>query len=259
MSVIRPQKVEYTCDTDTRVICTCKHSQPSTVIHNNELHSVTKASTNDTINTYDLLAGCQTSNIDINKKSVVCHADSKIFNCKKLSLLSGQSNGTTWRLRLYQKDAKNQWEQVPIFRPSVLLLDLKNSIPIQKENGIIVASVVPETRTTARVVIYLFSLLKVKSEKDWKATTVLLPSPRGRTAKYEIHSCLWLSINIYCSLLIPEVGAIIYKLGLASLQQPKNINNISTFRPEGIWQIDNATLQNCVLAALRNGSYHHLF
>lgn len=131
------------------------------------------------------------------------HAAGKLFYCKKLTLLSGQfTNGIgTWKLRLYHTDTKAPvptWEQLVRFKFSVLRLDLKNSMPILlRDDGIVLLTVInPEIRqANSCVVVYLFPPSK-GSEKDWKGASLSLPQTRMiRTAKYEIQSCIIMSLQ----------------------------------------------------------------
>ena len=240
------------------IICSL---HPSSVIQNNEVHLLFPDSKNekDTVKICGLV-DCQTTSAAINRKGVVCHAAGKVFYFKKLSLLSGQFNdgSQTWKLRLYQTVTKAQvqtWEQNSRFKFSVLRLDLKNSIPVsRKDDGIVLLSIInPETRqANSYALIYLFPPSKV-SEKDWKGASLQLPQPRIRTAKYEIQSCIMMSNYVYFSLLLPEVGAYIYRVELTSLQHPKEMRDIVNLKPEQItsWKIEDSTAQNCFLAVLK--------
>ena len=253
------EKADYTCDATFQVICKCKDSQPLTIIWKNKLYVVVKDPLVDTVKIYDLI-NCQImDSIDINKKTVVSHGDCKVLHCKKFSLLSGQLNAATntWRMRLYQTQAdtiKTQapsWDQVTHFKFSVLQLDFKNSITVpQNDDGIILTSVVQESKTSTYVVVYLFPLAK---SSNWKAACFPLQLPRIRTNKYEIQSCLLLLNSLYCSFILPEKGAMIYRFTLASLQYPsKDIQKIVNGQHEGLWQIEDTALQSCYLVELNN-------
>lgn len=256
MSVSTPEKIDYIYDNVFQVICNCKDSQPLTSTRKNELYVVVKGPAVDTVKIYDLINYQMVASIDISRKTVVSHADCKVFHCKRFSLLSGHLNtGTkTWRLRLYQTQAgtvKTQtpsWDQVTHFKFSVLQLDYKNSVAVpQNDDGIILVSVVQESKTSSYVVIYLFPLAK---GSNWKAACFTLPLPRIRTAKYEIQSCLLSSNSLYCSILLPEKGTIIYKFSLTSLQYPsKDVQNIVNGQHEGFWQIEDHI---CYLEELNN-------
>jgi len=135
-----------------------------------------------------------------------------------------------------------------------LQLDLKNSIPLSLENDeiILVSAINQKTRQEVNsfIVAYLFPSSKV-SGKSWKAVKLSLPSCICAT-KYKIQSCIVMSNYIYCSLLLPEVGAYIYKFGLASLQQhQKEMHDIVNISPEHSWQVGDPNLQNCFLSLLK--------
>ena len=255
MPVSSAEKIEYVRDTPIQVICKCKDSQPLTTTRNNELYVAVKDPLVDTVKIYNLINCQMVASIDVSKKTVVSHADCKILHCKKFSLLSGQLNTATktWRLRLYQTQAdtvKTQtpsWDQVTHFKFSVLQLDYKNSIAIpQKDDGIILVSVVQELKTSSYVLIYSFPLAKAS---NLKAACFSLPLPRNRTTKYEIQSCLLRSNSLYCSIFLPEKGTMIYMFGLASLQCPTDMQKIVNCQHEGFWQIED---QICYLAELIN-------
>ena len=237
-------------------MCDGNHLQMLILIQDDELHLVNQrySTENNALTSYNLLK-YQKSFHKVNKKGVVGHDSCKLFYCKRLSLLSGHFNTATkaWKLRLYHLDTEMPlplWERNSHFMSLVLAMDIQNSIPVSLENGEILVASVLNQEASSRVVLYLFPASKV-SEKDWKAANSLLTPPRIRAAKYEIQSCVVISNHVYCSLLLPELGAYIYKFKISSLQQhQKDVHNIKSIWPDCTWQIEDPNLQNCFLAVL---------
>lgn len=204
----------------------CKHSQPLSLIHDDELYLVIQgsASENDILKSYNLIYSMENTQ-SIYTANVVGHATCKILYCNnRILLLSGQfDNGTiTWKLRLYQQDVTSyrvSWKQISCF--SGLQLDLKNSIPVSYGNdGIILASVVQNQemrQTTISLVIYMFPQFRGSGEKNWKAVKVRL-----RAAKCEIQSCVVISNCIYCSILLHGTGAYIYQCDFVTSETKSN-------------------------------------
>ena len=229
------------------------------LIQGAELHLVNQSysSDNNALRSYDLLKHHKSFQI-VNRKDVMGHDSCKLFYCKRLSLLSWHFNyaAKAYQLRLYHLDTEKplpSWERNFHFTPSVLEMDVKNSIPVSLENGEILVATVLNQEANCRIVVYLFESLASKSSgKGWKAAYSLLAPPHIRAAKYKIQSCVVISNHIYFSLLLPKVGAYIYKFKISSLQQhQREMFNIKQIYPDCRWYIKDSNLQKCFLAALK--------
>ena len=231
-----------------------------TLIQDDELHLMNQSysSDNNVHRSYNLLRHHRSSPKKVNIKDVVGHDSCKLFYCKKLSLLSGHYNFAlkASQLRLYHLDTEMElpsWERSSYFKFSVSEMDLKNSIPVSLENDEILLATVQNQEASCRIIIYLFESISSKaSEKGWKAVCSLLKSPPIRAAKYKIQSCVVISNHIYCSLLLPKVGAFIYRFKILLLQQhQKEMFNIKQIYPDCTWSIKDSNLQKCFLASLK--------
>ena len=207
------------------------------------------ANENDLLKCYNLNY-CEQNMHKINKTNVVGHATCKILYCKRILLLSGQSDDTAavWKLRLYYLDTTKlpaTWKHISRF--SSLRLDLKNSISVSNENGdIILVSVLQhqEKRQLALTpVIYMLPQSRgtdKSTEKYWKAVKL-----RQSYVNCEIHSSVVTLNHIYFSLFQYKTGAWIIKCGL---QKPKETNFIETISSESSWQVKDVNMQNCFLS-----------
>ena len=228
------------------------------LIQGDELHFLNQSFSSDinTLRSYNLLTRHKSPQIVINKKDAMGHDSCKLFYCKTLTLLGGHFShaAKAWKLRLYHLDTEKSppsWERNFYFTPSVLEMDIKNLIPISLENGEVLVATVLNQEANCRIIIYLFeSLVSKSSGKGWKAAFSLLSPPRIRAAKYKIQSCVVISNHIYFSLLLPKVGAYIYKFKISSLQQHQK-ETYKQICHDCRWYIKDSNLQKCFLATLK--------
>jgi len=192
-------------------------------------------------------------NINPIKKTVLCATSShKIFYFNdKISLLIGKLSYKTWYLNFYQLDTQNSpvsSEQIAFSRLSISesLFDLENTIPVShKDDGIMMVGVLnDQVKATYRIVFHIFS--QNVSGRNWKTTSSLLPLQHTHPAGYKIQSCIVESNYIYCSVLLHETCAYVYKFDLMLLQKHQNDN----VRPVNNWHMTEPTLQNTFLSVL---------
>jgi len=166
--------------------------------------------------------------------------------------LIGKINYKTWNLNFYQLDTQDslvstEW-QIAFSRLSISesLFDLENTIPVShKDDGIIMVSILnDQVKATYCIIFHIFS--QNVPGRNWKTTSSLLPLQYAHPAGYKIQSCIVESNYVYCSVLLHETCAYVYKFDLMLLQMHQNDN----VRPVNNWHITEPTLQNSFLSVL---------
>ena len=203
---------------------------------------------NDILKTYSIVDGkVNDREITSTKKIAPCNTTCKMFNFNnKNSLLIARLTNKIWKGTVYQLDTDMSWKLISHSNLSIpeSQVDLENSIPIShKDDGVIIISILNDRfKFNYRIVFYIFS--KRVPGKKWTSTSVMLPQPTNRSAKYKIQSCAMASGCIHCSFLLEGVDARIYTFNLGSLQMGS-----VHIQPECIRHIKNDhSLENCFLS-----------
>ena len=248
-------------ENDYAIYCDGQHISH---MQHDKLHLIARNSTfrNDVLKTYNLLNHSKSAKeINLTSKTMFC-ADIPyvLFHYRNdISLLTGRKDINTLHLNLYHIDTKAacaSWEPVPFSRYSISssLFDLGNCIPVShRDDGVIVVSALNDrVKGNHCIVFHIFS--QKASGRNWKATSSLLPiKHKFNHNVYQIQSCIIdpESKHMYCSLILHETGAFVYKFDLTSLLKHRRGSNSVSIKPVNSWRIEEPTLQNCFLSSLR--------
>lgn len=251
---------------DVQVPCTCQSQllpliQPSgEVTFVQQVYKVPKPITTSRkklfeghSESYNLVNGQKGDKQDITKsKESVCPRMLSYLNM--VTILGSDSSDTdakSLKVELYQLKSEAYflvWDPVlcSAHKFSSSQLNLNNAACVSSNEAVVVVSVLKllTIPPLSEIMLHLFTV-KNTSGGHWRSASVKLR--QSGSSEYKIQSCIVVDDNLYCSLLLPETGAYIYKVNLTPLKQCTT-EVCKDILLHSNWPIVNKYLQSCFLA-----------
>lgn len=214
---------------------------------------------NGSIESYSLDNGKRKEKKNItNLRRNVC--PTMLLYSKKIAIMTGDNEveTRTVKLALYQCNPSKgngplQLEAVvgSKYTSTSSLVKLKNSVCTSyKNDGVIMVSVLDQlTRQASNLMTFhLFSQTKTAG-KNWKTASLLLPTVLHSfdKCKYQLQSCVVISEYLYCSLMLHEMTAYVFEIGLLPLEKYDKEYYEGSL-PEKNWIVEGPFIKSCFVS-----------